>query len=63
MAQGLRVENAVTLSGGVAKNTGVVRALERSLGVRVKVPPEPQIVAALGAAICAREMADRTDTP
>jgi predicted CoA-substrate-specific enzyme activase len=56
MAQSLRVENLVTLSGGVAKNTGVVRALERSLKVRVKVPPEPQIIAALGAAICAREM-------
>jgi len=57
MAQGLRVENMVTLSGGVAKNTGVVQALKQNLKVRVKVPPEPQIIAALGAAICAREMA------
>jgi predicted CoA-substrate-specific enzyme activase len=56
MAQSLRVGDAVTLSGGVAKNIGVVRALEQNLKVRVKVPPEPQIVAALGAAICAREM-------
>ena len=58
MAQSLRVENMVTLSGGVAKNTGVVKALEQNLKVKVKVPPEPQIIAALGAAICAREMAD-----
>ena len=58
MAQSLRVENVVTLSGGVAKNTGVVKALEQSLKVKVKVPPEPQIIAALGAAICAQEMAD-----
>ena len=58
MAQSLRVENVVTLSGGVAKNTGVVKALEQNLKVKVKVPPEPQIIAALGAAICAREMAD-----
>lgn len=56
MAQSLRIENLVTLGGGVAKNTGVVRALEQNLRVRVKVPPEPQIMAALGAAICAREM-------
>jgi len=58
MAQSLRVENMVTLSGGVAKNTGVVKALEQSLKVKVKVPLEPQIIAALGAAICAQEMAD-----
>jgi predicted CoA-substrate-specific enzyme activase len=57
MAQSLRVANVVTLAGGVAKNVGVVRALEQNLRVRVKVPPEPQIIAALGAAICAREMA------
>jgi predicted CoA-substrate-specific enzyme activase len=56
MAQSLRVENVVTLGGGVAKNTGVVKALSQSLKVRVKVPPEPQIIAALGAAICAQEM-------
>ena len=35
----------------------VVKAMEKNLKVKVKVPPEPQIVAALGAAICAREMA------
>jgi predicted CoA-substrate-specific enzyme activase len=57
MAQSLRVESLVTLGGGVAKNSGVVQALEQSLRVKVKVPPEPQIIAALGAAICAQEMA------
>ena len=40
-----------------AKNIGVVRALEQNLKVKVRVPPEPQIIAALGAAICAQEMA------
>jgi predicted CoA-substrate-specific enzyme activase len=59
MAQGLRVARTVMLAGGVAKNTGVVKALEDKLKVKVKVPPEPQIVAALGAAICAQEMAVR----
>ena len=56
MAQSLRVENVVTLGGGVAKNEGVVKALEQNLKVKVKVPDEPQIIAALGAAICAQEM-------
>jgi len=56
MAQSLRVEKVVALCGGVAKNVGVVKALEQNLRVKVKVPAEPQIIAALGAAICAREM-------
>jgi predicted CoA-substrate-specific enzyme activase len=59
MAQGMRVEKTVMLCGGVAKNTGVVRALGSKLKAKAKVPPEPQIVAALGAAICAREMVVR----
>ncbi len=59
MAQGLRVEKAVMLAGGVAKNTGVVKALEDKLKVKIKVPTEPQIVAALGAAICAQEITGR----
>jgi predicted CoA-substrate-specific enzyme activase len=57
MAQSLRVENVVTVSGGVAKNIGVVQALAQNLKVKVKVPQEPQIIAALGAAIYAQEMA------
>jgi predicted CoA-substrate-specific enzyme activase len=60
MAQGLKVEKAVILCGGVAKNTGVVQALEDKLKVKVKVPPEPQILAALGAAICAQETAEKS---
>ncbi len=43
----------VVMSGGVAKNIGVVSSLEKLLGVRIIVPPEPQIVGALGAALFA----------
>jgi predicted CoA-substrate-specific enzyme activase len=57
MTQGQKVEKVIMVGGGVAKNTGVVKALEEKLKAKVKVPPEPQIVAALGAAICAQEMA------
>jgi predicted CoA-substrate-specific enzyme activase len=59
MAQGQRVEKVIMVGGGVAKNSGVVRALEDKLKAKVKVPPEPQIVAALGAAICAQEITNR----
>jgi predicted CoA-substrate-specific enzyme activase len=53
------VEEKVTLTGGVAKNEGVVRALEERLAVRLFVPPEPQIIGALGAALLARELPSR----
>jgi predicted CoA-substrate-specific enzyme activase len=59
MVRGLRVGKRVVAGGGVANNTGVVRALEDELKVKVKVPPVPQIVAALGAALCAREITGR----
>ena len=55
MARGVGVEPPVAFAGGVAKNVGVVRALEDMLGERLMVPPEPQIVGALGAALLARD--------
>jgi len=47
----------VAMTGGVAKNRGVVRLIAERLGVEVHVPPEPQIVGALGAALIARSRA------
>ena len=44
----------VALTGGCAKNEGLVKALEEKLGVRVKkLPIDPQIVGAVGAALIA----------
>ncbi|MBI5490116.1 MAG: 2-hydroxyglutaryl-CoA dehydratase [Deltaproteobacteria bacterium] len=45
----------VAMSGGVAHNAGVVRALSAALGCEVRVPPRPDIVGAFGAALIARE--------
>jgi predicted CoA-substrate-specific enzyme activase len=45
----------IIFSGGVAKNIGVVKAIEEELGQEVITPKEPQITAALGAAIFAKE--------
>ena len=53
MAKGMLTSGEVTLSGGVAKNSGVVKLLEEKLGRSVQVPQEPQIVGALGAALLA----------
>jgi len=47
----------IVFSGGVAKNIGVVKAIEEELGKKVITPKEPQITAALGAAIFAKEHA------
>jgi predicted CoA-substrate-specific enzyme activase len=57
MVNRVGIEEEVTLTGGVAKNEGVVRALEDRLGIKMFVPPEPQIVGALGAALLARDLA------
>jgi len=46
---GLAEDCAVT--GGGAKDIGLVRTLEAELGVKLLVPEEPQISAALGAAL------------
>jgi predicted CoA-substrate-specific enzyme activase len=45
----------IAMSGGVARNPGVVRALSAVLGCPIQVPPEPDTVGALGAALIARD--------
>lgn len=45
----------IAMSGGVAHNRGVVRALGAVLDMEVEVPPHPDIVGALGAALIARD--------
>lgn len=46
---------SVAMSGGVARNSGVVRALSAALGRDVLVPPMPDVIGALGAALIAKE--------
>ena len=53
----LGVEPDCALAGGGARNIGLVRSIEERLKVNVLVPPEPQLVAALGAALIAEEKA------
>jgi predicted CoA-substrate-specific enzyme activase len=46
----------VALTGGCAKNEGLAKALEEKLGVEVKrLPQDPQVAGALGAALIAIE--------
>ena len=55
LARRLGMEPDVVLTGGVAKNSGMVRSMEQSLRCQVLVPEEPLLTGALGAAILARE--------
>ena len=57
MTNRLQVRPQVVMCGGVALNAGVHRALQRALGMEIAVPPQPQLVGALGAAILAGERA------
>lgn len=49
------LESTIMMTGGVAKNVGVVRTLEERLGEKIFIHEEPEIVGALGAALYALE--------
>ena len=50
-----KMKKEYMMTGGVAKNIGVVREIEAQLGTRILVPREPEICGALGAALIAAE--------
>ncbi len=45
--------HAIFVAGGVGKNTGVVKALNKALNMQVFVPNDPQMITAYGAALLA----------
>lgn len=45
------MDGEVTFIGGVARQEGIIRALEERLGVKVNVPPDCDYVCAMGAAL------------
>lgn len=53
MVRRLRAHAPFVMTGGVAKNSGVVAAIESRLDSKLFIPSEPQIVGALGAALMA----------
>ncbi len=57
LMQRVGVEPEVTFTGGVSKNEGMVRTLERRLALRVNVSPLSQYVGAVGAALYGLERA------
>ena len=52
----VKIKPEVAITGGGAKNIGLVKALESKFGCAVLVPSEPLITGALGAALIGKEM-------
>ncbi len=53
LAKRIGVKEKVVMVGGVAKNKGVVKAMEDALGIKIEVPELAQLTGALGAALFA----------
>ncbi len=58
MVSRIGIEPDVAVTGGVAKNVGVIRAIEDLLGYKVLVPEDPLITGALGAAIIGKNIVE-----
>jgi benzoyl-CoA reductase subunit A len=59
LVQRVGIEEDFVISGGISKNAGVVKRLEQKLDVRARIPEEPQIVGAVGAALFAIELMNK----
>jgi benzoyl-CoA reductase subunit A len=57
------MEESFVITGGIAKNPGVVKRLERRLGFTALIAEEPQIVGALGAALFAQDLLAKRARP
>ena len=55
MSASIKWEPKVVFTGGVAKNIGMKKALEKRIGMHLVIPDEPQIIGAVGAAMIAQE--------
>ncbi len=60
LARRLNIEPEVTMTGGVARNVGMVRALEEVLGRKMEISPDAHFMGALGAALFANEKLDES---
>jgi predicted CoA-substrate-specific enzyme activase len=59
MVRRLKIEREVAITGGGAKNIGLVKALEAKLGFTVLVPPEPLLTGAIGAALLGKDIVEQ----
>ncbi|HEV8139699.1 MAG TPA: acyl-CoA dehydratase activase [Pyrinomonadaceae bacterium] len=60
LARRVSLEPQITMTGGVARNVGMVRALEEILDTNLQVSPDAHFIGAIGAALFALEKEDDT---
>ncbi len=56
------VEKDFSLTGGVAKNSGVVAKIKEKIGIDPLIAPDPQLIGAVGAALFALDRVRRRQT-
>jgi activator of 2-hydroxyglutaryl-CoA dehydratase len=61
LVERMGVEPELAMVGGGARDIGLVRALQEMRNQELLVPPEPQLTAALGAALIAMESLKPSD--
>jgi predicted CoA-substrate-specific enzyme activase len=61
MVRRLKIEREVAMTGGGAKNVGLVKALEARLGFPVLLPPEPLLTGAIGAALLGGDIVEEAE--
>lgn len=59
MVNRLRITKEVVITGGGAKNAGLVKALSEKMNCDVLIPPEPLLTGALGAALLGKDIVKR----
>jgi predicted CoA-substrate-specific enzyme activase len=59
LARRIAVEPAISMTGGVSRNIGMVQALEQVLGTTLEVSPQAHFAGAIGAALFALEKMDQ----
>ena len=59
MARRIKIERDVAITGGGARNIGLVTAIQHIFGCPVIVPKEPLLTGAIGAALLGKEIAKR----
>jgi len=57
MANRIGLSDSVMITGGVAKNVGLIKALEKKIGQAIEVSPKAQVAGAIGAAVIAMDSA------
>jgi len=60
LARRVPIEPDITMTGGVARNIGMVRALEEVLGTKMQVSPDAHFMGAIGAAVFALEKMEQS---